>query len=372
MRAPAGIELPSGTWDCGSEGGSWSGSDCGCRSGESCGCGGSCVCSASCAGHGSGNGPVPPLPNYDGDVWAPERSSVRKTPFRGLVRTERRSPAPGARSARWPTLAAEPSTSPPDLRDHQGSIWASSQRRVSADVTPFDTKASEVIFDGQALWRLSKLDDLTADTTTGAWDGATDPVMVDDAGGFGGNGGEPVERSDVIYGGEPLCAAMAFAECCVELWCRPIKKPLMGGKVHCGILVFTCSGDVVTFELEDGTTGGVVLAEQVSDRTRERGVGVVAYIMQDSIPTDAAGNPPKADGWAFIEGWCYECDGCLDPCLFPIVSGIPGYPHLKTDYGGRTGTHPNSNTFARWAAQQTGNDPEEPTGATGWNTPTRR
>jgi hypothetical protein len=140
--------------------------------------------------------------------------------------------------------------------------------------------------------------------------------------------------------------------------------------VHCGIIVFACDGGTVTYELEDGTIPGEIVAEQVSDRTRERG-GIIAYVMRNSIPVDARGNPPAAAGWNYIDGWCYECDGCLDPCVFPIDSAIQDYPHLGTDYGGRTGTYPNSNTFARWAAQQTGNDPSMPVGAIGWNPPPR-
>ncbi len=70
MRAPAGIEWPSGgSWDCGTSGGSWSAGECGCGSGgSSCECDGSCGCGG--CGKG-GNSATPRIPNYDGEIWAP-------------------------------------------------------------------------------------------------------------------------------------------------------------------------------------------------------------------------------------------------------------------------------------------------------------
>jgi len=48
MRAPAGFDaLPDGTWNCGSNGGSWAGGECGCGSSGRCDCSsreGSCGC----------------------------------------------------------------------------------------------------------------------------------------------------------------------------------------------------------------------------------------------------------------------------------------------------------------------------------------
>ncbi len=170
------------------------------------------------------------------------------------------------------------------------------------------------------------------------------------------------------------CATM-FVDCCVEVWCRPIANKLLRAirrnAVHCAVIVKTCDQQYVTYELEDNTVPGNRVAQQGSERGLElaaEGRGAQAFVLTDSVDVDANGIPTAA-GWWWHDGVCYECDGCLDPCRV-TEDQLLDYPHLGTDYGGPSATYPNSNTFARWVAEQAGyDDSVGPPGAVGWNPP---
>jgi hypothetical protein len=184
-----------------------------------------------------------------------------------------------------------------------------------------------------------------------------------------------VQWTDVQWTeGYNWCAAM-FVDCCVEVWCRPINNRLLRAVrpnvVHCAVIVKTCDGQYVTYELEDQTVAGNRVAQQGSKRGLEfaaEGRGPQAFVLTDSVDVDANGLPTDA-GWWWHHGVCYDCDGCLDPCRV-TEDQLLSYPHLGTDYGGPSVTYPNSNTFARWVAEQAGyDDSVGPPGAVGWSPP---
>jgi hypothetical protein len=156
------------------------------------------------------------------------------------------------------------------------------------------------------------------------------------------------------------CRAVADRWCCIDIWCEPVAL----GQRHCAVFVEDCEGGFTSFELRriKRQIIGTILEVQGSDGADSRDP---AYLVQDNVPLNARGEPKNQgpNGWAYHDGFCMWCSGCLDSCLLPAML-IEDYPHLGENYNPLKG--PNSNTFASWYATQAGYSGPAPANAPGW------